>query len=311
MRVVFLGTAAFAVPALRACATAGHEVAVVVTQPDRPGDRGRPAPRPVAAAAAGLKLAILRPPRLREPATIDSLLAFRPQALVVAAYGQILPGQLLDGAPLGGINVHASLLPRWRGAAPVSAAILAGDGETGVSIMCMDSGLDTGPVYAARATPIGERETAPQLGERLAHLGAALLVEVLARLERGEQPPPQAQDEAAATLAPRLSRADGLLDWSQLDAPAVDRHVRALQPWPGSTAPLAGEPLRLLSGEPVPESAAAAVPGTLLSAGQHSVEVACRAGVYRVDAVQPAGRRAMDAAAWLRGRRLRPPVPAS
>ena len=228
---------------------------------------------------------------------------------MVAAYGQIVPAALLEAVPLGGINVHASLLPRWRGAAPINAAILAGDRETGVSIMQMDSGLDTGPVYAARSTAIGDRETAPDLSARLARLGATLLIEVLGRLERGEQPPPQPQDGTRATSAPRLTRAEGKVDWARLDADAVDRHVRALQPWPGSTATLAGEAVRLLGGEALPDAGGAAeAPGTILATGQRSLEVTCREGVYRVDALRPAGRRAMDAAAWLRGRHVRPPV---
>jgi methionyl-tRNA formyltransferase len=307
VKVVFLGTAEFAVPSLLSCLAAGHEVLSVVTQPDRPGDRGRAAPRPVADAAAEQGLPVQRPARLRDPAAVAAVTELRPDALVVAAYGQIVPAALLEAVPLGGINVHASLLPRWRGAAPINAAILAGDNETGVSIMQMDSGLDTGPVYATRLTPISDRETAPELTARLAGLGATLLIEVLGRLERGEQSPPQPQDDSKATSAPRLTRADGQVDWAQLDAEAVDRHVRALRPWPGSTATLAGEAVRLLGGEALHEEAATA-PGTILATGQRSLEVACRAGVYRVDALQPAGRRVMDAAAWLRGRRLRPPV---
>lgn len=307
MRVVFLGTAAFAVPSLLSCLGAGHEVLAVVTQPDRPGDRGRPAPRPVADAAGEQGLPVQRPVRLRDPAAIAALTELRPDALVVAAYGQIVPAELLEAVPLGGVNVHASLLPRWRGAAPINAAILAGDRETGVSIMQMDSGLDTGPVYAMRSTPIGDRETAPELSARLAGLGATLLIEVLDRLDRGEPPLPRPQDDSKATSAPRLRRADGLVDWARLDAAAVDRHVRALQPWPGSTATLAGEAVRLLEGEALHDEGATA-PGTILASEHRSLEVACRAGVYRIDALQPAGRRAMDAAAWLRGRRLRPPV---
>jgi methionyl-tRNA formyltransferase len=306
---VFLGTAAFAVPSLLSCVAGGHEVLAVVTQPDRPGDRGRPAPRPVADAAAEQGLPVQHPDRLRDPAAVAAVTELWPDALVVAAYGQIVPAALLEAVPRGGINVHASLLPRWRGAAPINAAILAGDRETGVSIMQMDSGLDTGPVFAARSTTIGDRETAPELSTRLAALGATLLMEVLDRLERGEQPPPQPQDSNEATSAPRLTRADGQVDWALLDAGAVDRHVRALQPWPGSTATLAGEALRLLEGDALGDAAtAAAAPGTILATGQRSLEVACRAGVYRVDALQPAGRRAMDAAAWLRGRHIRPPV---
>lgn len=311
MRLAFLGTPPFAVPSLRACAAAGHEVCAVVTQPPRRGARGRPAPRPVAEAAAelGLGLVVQHPERLRDPAACAALLATGPEALVVAAYGQILPAALLDAVPRGGINVHASLLPRWRGAAPISAAIRAGDPTTGVSIMRMEAELDAGPVYATRATPIGARETAPELSAHLAELGAEVLLEVLDRLERGQQPPPVPQDGTLSTHAPRLTRADGLVDWEQLDAQAVDRHVRALLPWPGSTGSLAGVAMRLLEGEPAASDSPGARPGTVVAAGHRGVEVACRVGTYRVDVLQPPGGRGMDAAAWLRGRRLVPPLP--
>ncbi|HET9050439.1 MAG TPA: methionyl-tRNA formyltransferase, partial [Candidatus Dormibacteraeota bacterium] len=172
MRLAFCGTAEFSVPSLHALVSAGHEVAAVLTQPDRPGDRGRPAPRPVAETAAELGLPISRPRRIRDADVVEAVVGLGLDALVVAAYGQILPVALLDGPRLGGINVHASLLPRHRGAAPVAAAILAGDRETGVSIMRMEAGLDTGPVWSTRATPIGPRETTPRLTSRLAAMGA-------------------------------------------------------------------------------------------------------------------------------------------
>jgi methionyl-tRNA formyltransferase len=302
LRIAFLGTAGFAVPSLRACLDAGHDVAAVVTQPDRPGDRGRPAPRPVGDLARERGVPLLQPSRIREPAATAEVLDLGVDALVVAAYGQILPAALLDGPRLGGVNVHASLLPRWRGASPVAAAILAGDAETGVSIMRMDVGLDTGPVYAMRATPIGATETTPRLTHRLALLGADLLVEVLAVLERGGLDP-QPQDDAAATLAPRLRREDGRVDWSEMGAVEIDRRVRALDPWPGVVAPLAGAEVRLLAGEPLSTGDGAGPVGTVLRTDRQVAEVATRDGVYAVHRVQPPGRRAMDAAAYLRGRR--------
>jgi methionyl-tRNA formyltransferase len=301
LRVAFLGTAEFSVPSLRACLEAGCAVAAVVTQPDRPGDRGRPAPRPVADLARERGLRLLQPPRIRDPEATATLLDLGLDALVVAAYGQILPVSLLDGPRLGGVNVHASLLPRWRGAAPVAAAILAGDAETGVSIMRMEAGLDTGPVYARRATPIGPVETAPELGRRLAAMGAELLVEVLGALERGEAVATP-QDGAAATVAPRLRREDGHVDWAAASAVEVDRRVRALDPWPGVTAPLGGVEVRLLAGEPLAREAGAE-PGAVLGTAGELAEVATRQGVYAVRRVQPPGRRPMDAAAYLRGRR--------
>jgi methionyl-tRNA formyltransferase len=302
LRIAFLGTAGFAVPSLRACLEAGCDVAAVVTQPDRPGDRGRPAPRPVGDLARERGLPLLQPPRIREPAATAEVLELGIDALVVAAYGQILPAALLDGPRLGGVNVHASLLPRWRGASPVAAAILAGDAQTGVSIMRMDAGLDTGPVYAMRATAIGAAETTPQLTDRLAGMGAELLVEVLAGLEGGTVTA-QPQDDAEATLAPRLRREDGRIDWAAMGAAEVDRRVRALDPWPGATAPLAGAEVRLLAGEPLSRGDDVGPPGTVLRTDREVAEVATRDGVFAVRRVQPPGRRPMDAAAYLRGRR--------
>jgi methionyl-tRNA formyltransferase len=306
LRIAFLGTADFAVPSLAACLAAGCDVAAVVTQPERPGDRGRPAPRPVGELARERGLPLLQPPRIREPAATAELLDLGLDALVVAAYGQILPAALLEGPRLGGVNVHGSLLPRWRGASPVAAAILAGDAETGVSIMRMDAGMDTGPVYAMRATPIAAADTAPELTGRLAAMGADLLVEVLAGLEAGTVTAAP-QDAAAATLAPRLRREDGRVDWSEMSATEVDRRVRGLDPWPGVTAPLGGAEVRLLAGEPLSRGDDAGPPGTVLRTDRALAEVATRDGVYAVWRVQPAGRRPMDAAAYLRGRRAPSP----
>lgn len=313
MKVAFLGTAAFAVPSLLACADAGHEVAIVLTQPERLGNRGRPAPRPVADAARDLGLEVWQPERIRAPEAVSRLLGLGVDALVVASYGQILPASLLDGgeAPrFGGVNVHASVLPRWRGAAPVAAAILAGDEETGVSIMRMEAGLDTGPVYALRTLPIGAGVTTPDLTADLARIGANLLVEVLAGLEDGSAVA-EPQDEAKATYAPRLTRGDAHLDWAALSAVEVDRRVRGLQPWPGTVAELAGQEVRIVAGAPSPSTAEGGMaPGSIVAAGRRSVDVATREGVYEVHEVQPPGKRPMDAAAYLRGRRITPPAAA-
>jgi methionyl-tRNA formyltransferase len=332
VRVVFLGTAAFAVPSLLAVYDAGHEVAAAVTQPERAGSRGRPAPRPVADAARDLGLQVLQPEKVRAPEAVASLLALRADALVVASYGQILPAALLDGPRFGGVNVHASVLPRWRGASPVAAAILAGDEETGVSIMRMEAGLDTGPVYAVRTLPIGPGVTTPDLTADLARVGANLLVEVLAGIEDGSAVA-EPQDAGEATYAPRLTRADGVLDWAQLSAVEVDRRVRALQPWPGTVAALAGAEVRIVAGAVAnspgsnatgaakpskdPSSghhaaglsdASTAPPGTLLAAGPRAVDVSTRDGVYSIHELQAPGRRPMDAAAYLRGRRVSLPA---
>jgi methionyl-tRNA formyltransferase len=304
MRLVFCGTADFAVPSLRALADA-HDVLAVVTQPDRTGSRGRPATRPVGEAASRLGLRVLRPERIRAPESVNEIMSLGPDALVVAAYGQIIPVALLDGPRHGGVNVHGSLLPRWRGAAPVAAAILAGDTRTGVSIMRMDAGLDTGPVYASSATAIAHGESAPVLTGRLATIGAALLVEVLAGLEAGTADA-VAQDESEATHAPRLRREDGVIEWSAMTAVDIDRRVRALQPWPMVTATLAGQPVRLLEGEPAGSEETAQAPGTVRSGIGETVDVATASGTFRLARVQPPGGRRMSAAAFLRGRRVQP-----
>jgi len=309
VRLAFLGTAGFAVPSLLACADAGHDIAVVVTQPSKLGSRGRPAPRPVAEAAGELGLEVWQPEKVRDPTAVARLLGMGLDALVVAAYGQILPAALLDGPRFGGVNVHASVLPRWRGAAPVAAAILAGDEETGVSIMRMEAGLDTGPVYAVRTLPIGLGVTTPDLTADLARIGANLLVEVLAGLEDGSAVA-EPQEEAEATYAPRLTRADGRLDWAAMSAAEIDRRVRALQPWPGTVAELAGQEVRIVAGAPIAVRGerAGSAPGTIVAAGRHAVEVCTCSGVYEVHEVQPPGRRPMDAAAYLRGRRVQIPA---
>ena len=303
-----MGTAAFAVPSLLACAEAGHDIAVVVTQPSRPGNRGLPAPRPVADAAGELGLPLLQPEKVRAAAAVAAILQLGLDALVVAAYGQILPAALLDGPRFGGINVHASVLPRWRGAAPMAAAILAGDAETGVSIMRMDAGLDTGPVYAVRTLAIGPGVTTPDLTGDLARIGANLLVEVMAGIEDGSAVA-EAQDEELATYAPRLTRADARLDWGSWSAAEVDRRVRALQPWPGTVAELAGQEVRIVAGAvSAARGAGDVAAGTIVAAGRRTVEVAAREGVYEVHEVQPPGKRPMDAAAYLRGRRITLPA---
>jgi methionyl-tRNA formyltransferase len=301
VRLVFCGTAAFAVPALRACAQR-HEVAAVVTRADRPGSRGKPAPRPVGDVAAELGIPVLTPLKIRSPEAVDEVLGFQPECLVVAAYGQILPSSLLDAPAHGAVNVHGSILPRWRGASPIAHAILAGDEDTGVSIMRMDSGLDTGPVYRTARVPLGPESTTPALTEVLASLGAGVLLEVLEGLEHGgiEAHP---QPEGGVSLAPRLGRDDGRVDWVLRSGLEVDRMVRALQPWPGVVAPLAGVDVQVCAGAPVvhPDGG---VPGSIVVRDGESVVIAAREGAYRADRVTPPGRRSMTPAAFLRG--LRP-----
>ena len=244
-RIVFAGTAQFAVPSLRVLQAAGHEISLVVTQPDRPAGRGmKVAAPPVKVAAQEMGLPVYQPERIREPEALERIGTASPDLLVVVAYGQIIPRSVLSLPRLGAINVHASLLPRWRGAAPINRAILAGDRETGVSIMKMDEQLDHGPVLAVCATPIGEREDALELTARLAEMGAELLVQTL---ENFDHVRPVDQDHATATLARKLSKEEGELEWG-MGAEEIDRRARGLQPWPGATLPTPRGRVKILRG---------------------------------------------------------------
>ena len=231
-------------PSLRALHESGHDIALVITQPDRPGHRMKVTPSPVKVAAQELGLPVLQPVKIRDPAVVSRLHELKADLMVVVAYGQIIPPGILSIPAKGVVNVHASLLPRHRGAAPVAHAILSADDVTGVTIMKMDEQLDHGPILAMRSSPIGAGEDAAALTRRLAEMGAKLLVETLDRLDEIE---PVDQDHATATIAPRLRREDGEIDWS-LDAKEIDRRVRALQPWPGVTLPSSRGRVKILSG---------------------------------------------------------------
>ncbi|MCZ7526082.1 MAG: methionyl-tRNA formyltransferase [Acidimicrobiia bacterium] len=295
MRLVFLGTPADAVPALRALVGAGHDVALVVSQPDRRrGRRGAPVASPVKQAALELGLPVRTPDRARE--VIDEVAASGATLGVVVAFGQLLPSALLEALPLGFVNVHFSLLPRWRGAAPVERAVLAGDRETGVCIMAVEEGLDTGPVYAARTLAIGPEETAGELRARLVEAGAALLVETLPDIGRIE-PAPQ---EGEATYAEKLTADEFRIDWSQ-PAGALARLVRAGNPRPGAWTTSDGQRLKVWRARAEPGGGA---PGTLVD----EARVATGDGVLVLVEVQPEGRRAMAASAWLAGQRGSRPV---
>jgi methionyl-tRNA formyltransferase len=294
--IAFAGTPEFAVPSLRAIAASGARLTIVLTQPDRPAGRGRRlTPSPVKVAALDLGVPVLQPPTLRTADAVESL-GSPPDLLVVVAYGLLLPRTVLAWPRLGCVNVHASLLPRWRGAAPIQHALLAGDATTGVSLMRMDEGLDTGPVYATRATPIGAAETAADLHDRLAEIGAALLAESLPTLLAGElHSVPQRQE--LATPAPKIAKADAALDWRR-PAVELERRVRAFNPWPVAEAALAdGRRLRVWQARAV--DAGAAEPGAILAAGAAGIDVATGAGALRITRVQPPSTRAMDAAAYL------------
>ena len=293
-----MGSPGFAVPALAALA-ARHRVLAAYCQPPKPAGRGM-APRKCAVhqAAEALGIPVRTPVRLkRDLAAQEDFSALGADAAVVAAYGLILPPAMLEAPRRGCLNIHASLLPRWRGAAPINAAILAGDAETGVTIMQMEEGLDTGPMVLAEATPIGPRETAALLHDRLAEIGARLVLRALA-----EAPPPVPQPDGA-TYAAKLSRADSWLDWTR-DAAALDRQVRAFDPWPGTQCRLpapamSGAVLKVLTAEPAEGSGP---PGTLL----HGLTIACGQGALRLLRVQAAGGRAMAAEEFLRGHPLSP-----
>ena len=251
MRLAFMGSPDFAVPALRALHAAGHEIAAVYCQPPRPAGRGqKETPCPVHRAALELGLPVRTPARLRrEAAEHEAFAALGLDAAVVAAYGLILPRPMLEAPRRGCLNIHASLLPRWRGAAPIQAALLAGDAETGITIMRMEEGLDTGPMLLGAAIPIGPRATTPEIHDALAALGARLVVEALA-----SDPPAVPQPEEGATYAGKLGKEDGRLDWRQ-DAAALERRVRALNPWPGTFFEHGGEAIRVLAAEPAAAAA--------------------------------------------------------
>lgn len=296
MRLAFMGSPDFAVPALRALHAAGHEIACVYTQPPRPAGRGqKETPCPVHRAALDLGLPVRTPARLkRDTAEHAAFAALGLDAAVVAAYGLILPKPMLDAPRRGCLNIHASLLPRWRGAGPIQAAILAGDAETGITIMRMEEGLDTGPMLLRAAIPIGPRATTPEVHDALAGLGAALILRALA-----EDPPAVPQPEAGVTHAPKIAKADGRLDWTE-PAIALDRRIRALTPWPGCFFQHGAEVIRVLAAEPV---AGTGAPGTVLDGAP---TVACGTGALRLLKLQRAGRAALPAAEVLRGYALPP-----
>ncbi len=299
-RLIFMGTPDFARPVLEEL-IAPYQIVAVVTQPDRPAGRGRKTTiPPVKAVALAHDLPVLQPVTLRQPQVVAQLAALAPQVIVVAAYGQILPRQVLTIPPQGCLNVHASLLPRHRGAAPVAAAILAGDEVTGVTIMLMEEGLDTGPILAQAECHIAPQDTTESLSGELALLGAALLSETLPGWLRGEIKP-QPQDESQATHSPLISKQDGLLDWTQ---PALKlwRQVRAYHPWPGAYTYCRGKRLKILRASPLPDWAGQEKPGAVLSLPE-GLAVAAAEGALLLEEVQLAGKRCMAGPAFACGQK--------
>jgi methionyl-tRNA formyltransferase len=300
LRLVFAGTPEFAVPALRVAAELG-DLAGVYTQPDRPAGRGRQlAPSPVKLEALARQVPVFQPETLRERAQRDALAALQPDLMIVVAYGLLLPASVLAIPRFGCWNIHASLLPRWRGAAPIQRAIEAGDAETGVDLMQMEKGLDTGPVLLELRTPIAPDDTGGTLHDRLAQLGAQVLEDGLKLLRAGIRPVPQPQSGTGATYARKIDKAEARLDWSQ-PADELARRVRAFHPWPVCEAEIAGERLRIHAAQAL-QLAHHAEPGTLLAATRDGVDIACADGALRLRTVQREGGRPMPAADWLNAR---------
>ena len=301
MRIVFAGTPAFAVPCLRAAAR-HNEVVAVYTQPDRPAGRGRAlTASPVKLEALQRGIEVLQPETLKKQVSRDALRALEPDIMIVVAYGLILPQSILDIPKYGCWNVHASLLPRWRGAAPIQRAIEAGDTETGVCLMQMEKGLDTGPVLLSQSLAIGEHETGGQLHDRLSELGAQVLADGLGLLRVGIVPVARAQPDEGVTYAHKLDKHEAKLDWSQ-PAIALANKVRAFNPWPVAEAELAGDRVRI-HGAVALQAAHDKAPGTVLAAGRDGIDIACGDGALRIRTLQREGGKAITAADYLNARR--------
>ncbi|MBS3895995.1 methionyl-tRNA formyltransferase [Silanimonas sp.] len=307
MRLVFAGTPEFALPGLE-IAAAGGELVAVYTQPDRPAGRGRGlAESPVKQRAKALGIEVVQPLTLRDAQAQEALRSLQPDLLIVVAYGLILPQAVLDIPTHGCWNLHASQLPRWRGAAPIQRAIEAGDSMTGVDLMRMEKGLDTGPVLLRRTTPISDQDTGGSLHDRLAKLGAELLAEGLTRLRAGDPPPATPQPAEGVSYAHKLDKAEARLDWTQ-PALVLARKVRAFHPWPVAECELAGERLRVHAAQPLSEAElqerglGRPAPGTLIAGRHEGLIVACGEGALRLLRVQREGGRPQPVAEFLNAR---------
>jgi len=304
MRLVFMGTPDYAIPVLSALLEAGHEVVGVYTQPDKPAGRGREVvPPPVKRYALERGLPIFQPPSLRQPKAVDALRALAPEAIVVSAYGKLLPPEVLHLPPLGCLNLHPSLLPRWRGPAPIVFTLLEGDSVTGVTIILLDEGMDTGPILAQVQEPVRPDDTARTLTERLFRLGAGLMVETLERWGRGEVTP-QPQDEARATVTRLIRKEDGRMDFS-LPAVRLERMVRAFDPWPSAWTTWKGKVLKVLRAVVV-DAPAPTGPGEVVAlppGGPAPVAVGTGEGLLGLLRLHLEGGRPLEAEAFLRGHR--------
>jgi methionyl-tRNA formyltransferase len=303
MRIAFAGTPAFAAAVLQSLVDAHFEVVLVLTQPDRPAGRGlKESAGEVKQLALRHGLRVVQPHTLRNEEILSQLRAGNVQAMVVAAYGLILPAAILELFPAGCINIHASLLPRWRGAAPIQRAILAGDPETGISIMRMEPGLDTGPVYFTRRTPIAPDEHAGALHDKLAALGAECIVETLPKIVAGELTPVP-QPGNGITYANKITKSEASIDW-QRDALELDRQIRAFNPFPGAFSLLRNEPVKIWHG--VAHPGGQGIPGEVLASNALGIDVACGTGTLKITELQRAGGKRLSAADFLRGSALVP-----
>ncbi len=304
LRLVFAGTPEFAVPCLEACLATPADVVAVYTQPDRPAGRGRKlTPSPVKQRALEAAIPVEQPETLKTPDPQQMLAKYAPDLMIVVAYGLILPKKVLALPRLGCWNVHASLLPRWRGAAPIQRAILAGDSETGVDLMQMEAGLDTGPVLIERRTPINDDDTGGSLHDRLATLGAEALAEGLARIGRGDALTPRPQAETGVMYAHKLEKSEARLDWNE-PARVLARKVRAFDPWPATEAELWGERIRIWSAEAI-DARTHQPPGTIVATGRDAIDVATGKGLLRIVEVQREGGRRISVRDWQNARRER------
>ncbi len=304
LQIIFAGTPAFAAVALHRLLEAEYKISAIYTQPDRPSGRGRRlTPSPVKVIATTHGLPVYQPLSLKDKAAQAQLAALAPDLMIVAAYGLLLPATVLDIPRLGCINIHASLLPRWRGAAPIQRALLAGDEKTGVSIMQMETGLDTGPVLSTLSSPIQPDDTTATLHDRLAELGAKALLHCLPLIATGHALA-TSQDEAQACYASKIRKEEAWLDWS-LPAVFLERQVRAFNPWPVAQTQINGHSLRVWSAVALPQTDAAR-PGTVLTVSKTSIDIATGEGILRLLEVQPAGGRAMPVQAYLNAHRLTP-----
>ena len=305
MRIVFMGTPDFAVGALEALAQSGHEIAAVVTQPDKPKGRGKMQQMtPVKETALRLGLPVFQPVRVREEAFVEQMRELAPDVIVVSAFGQIIPGALLELPKYGCINIHASLLPRYRGAAPIQWAVIDGEAVSGVTIMRMDAGLDTGDMLARTEVPLTPDETGGSLFEKLCRAGAELLTETLPKLEAGTLVPEKQPEESPTPYARMIRKEDGRLDWT-MDAAALERRIRGFNPWPSAYTSINGKTLKIWKAETA-DGGSEKEPGTVTAADKKGFCVQTGEGILKVLEVQLQGKKRMDAAAFLRGFQVKP-----